>query len=275
LKERAIPPSSWQAVSDPFDTEIDFIAPEGEARLIVDVAGFEGPLDLLLTLARRQKVDLNEISISDLADQYLAFVEEARSSRLELAADYLVMAAWLTYLKSRLLLPKPAREGEPEAEMLAEELAARLRRLEIIRLAAKALMARPQLGLDVFARGAPEAMVTVTRPSIEATIHDLLTAYGARKKRLGTQILHVGTRLVWSLSEARAALERLVGGSAHWLPLDALIAALGLPPEARRTARASAFAASLELAREGRLELRQERAFGELEMRPGPALGPH
>jgi segregation and condensation protein A len=255
-------------VSDQFDINEEFEAPDEGQQLIIDVAGFEGPLDLLLVLARRQKVDLAEISISALADQYLAFIAAARLQRLELAADYLVMAAWLTYLKSRLLLPKSDKSDEPPAEELAEELATRLQRLEVIRLAARAIMARPQLGLDIFARGAPEAMITVTTPHYEATLHDLLTAYGDRKKRIQPQRLAVGERHVWSLADAREALERLVGRSLEWFPFDELITALALPPAARRTARASAFAASLELVREGRLDIRQEGPFSPIAMRP-------
>ncbi len=271
IENGAITVLSGQRVDDQFDIGEVFEAPEEGKQLIIDVAGFEGPLDLLLALARRQKVDLAEISISALADQYLAFVAEARLQRLELAADYLVMAAWLTYLKSRLLLPKPERSDEPPAELLAEELAARLRRLEVIRLAARAIMSRPQLGVDIFTRGAPEAMITVSRPSYEATLYDLLSAYGDRRKRNKDAHLVLGVRHVWSLTEARAALERLVGRSLDWLPLEALIASLALPPAARRTARASAFAASLELVKEGTLDVRQDSEFSPIELRPRPA----
>jgi segregation and condensation protein A len=254
-------------VSDTFYIGEVFEAPEEGQQLIVDVQGFEGPLDLLLALARKQKVDLAEISISALADQYLAFVNAARLQRLELAADYLVMAAWLTYLKSRLLLPKLGKPDEPPAELLAEELAARLQRLEVIRLAARAIMARPQLGVDVFARGAPEAMITVSRPSYDATLFDLLSAYADRKRHNASRRMTIGERHVWSLAEARAALERLIGRSVDWLPLDVMIDTLGLPAATRRTARASAFAASLELVKEGRADLRQDGAFTPIEMR--------
>jgi segregation and condensation protein A len=254
-------------VTDTFDIGEVFEAPEDGPQLIIDVAGFEGPLDLLLALARRQKVDLAEISISALADQYLAFISVARLQRLELAADYLVMAAWLTYLKSRLLLPKPEKDGEPPAEILAEELAARLQRLEVIRLAARAIMARPQLGVDVFGRGAPEAMITVSKMSYDAQLFDLLTAYADRRKQNASRHITIGERHVWSLAEARAALERLIGRSVEWFPLDAMLAALSLVPEARRTAKASAFAALLELVKEGRLDLRQDAAFSPIELR--------
>src|SRR3712207_1732308 len=155
----------------------------GEPTLHVDVDGFEGPLDLLLELARRQKVDLHRISILALAEQYLAFVEEARQMRLELAADYLVMAAWLAYLKSRLLLPEPPKGEEPSASDLATALALRLRRLEAIREAAKRLSERHQLGRDVFARGQPEPVQIRREPVWEASLYDLLSAYGRQRQK--------------------------------------------------------------------------------------------
>src|SRR5215510_1124149 len=155
---------------------------DGEAALVVDVEGYEGPLDLLLALARQQKVDLAKISILALADQYLTFIEAARKLRLELAADYLVMAAWLAFLKSRLLLPEPATADGPSAEDLANALAARLRRLEAIREAATRLMNGPQLGRDVFARGNPEQIAEIKHPQWTATLYDLLSAYAAQRQ---------------------------------------------------------------------------------------------
>ena len=171
----------------------------------VDVDGFEGPLDLLLELARRQKVDLAKISILELANQYLAFVEAARKVRLELAADYLVMAAWLAYLKSRLLLPDPPKAEAVEAADLAEELARRLRQLEEIRRAAEAMMNRAQLGRDVFARGAPEGLEDRPKIIYEASLYDLLSSYARQAQRHARAHVRMKPREVWSLSEARDA----------------------------------------------------------------------
>src|SRR5205823_7283575 len=166
-----------------FEADLAAERATGEPALVVDVEGFEGPLDLLLALARQQKVDLAKISVLALADQYLAFIEAARKFRLELAADYLVMAAWLAYLKSRLLLPETAPTDGPSAEQLATALANRLRRLEAIREAAKSLMTRPQLGRDIFARGAPERIAEIKHPRFTATLYDLLTAYSSQRQR--------------------------------------------------------------------------------------------
>ena len=158
---------------------------DGEPSLVVDVEGYEGPLDLLLTLARQQKVDLAKISILALADQYLKFIEEARKIRLELAADYLVMAAWLAFLKSRLLLPEPATPDGPSAEEMATALANRLRRLEAIREAANRLMNRPQFQRDIFPRGNPESIAEIRHPKFTATLFDLLSAYAAQRQQPG------------------------------------------------------------------------------------------
>ena len=184
---------------------------DGEPALVVDVEGFEGPLDLLLTLARQQKVDLAKISILALADQYLTFIEAARKIRLELAADYLVMAAWLAYLKSRLLLPEPPTPDGPSAEDMATALANRLRRLEAIREAANRLMNRPQFQRDIFPRGNPEPIAEIKHPKCTATLYDLLTAYAAQRQQRVLATVHLAKRTVWSLAEARASLERLVG----------------------------------------------------------------
>lgn len=238
-----------------------------EDGLVVDLDGFEGPLDLLLVLARNQKVDLARISILDLVDQYLAFVDRVRETRLDLAADHLVMAAWLTYLKSRLLLPKPPQDDEPSGEELAAQLAFRLRRLEAMRERAAALMARPRIGRDVFLRGCPEAMRTVTRPQWEASLYDLLSAYADFRQRTFVGEVRVGGRVVWSLVDAREILERLVGPIGDWVSLDRLIAP-HVAPETHATLIASTFAASLEMVREGRLELAQTGAFSPLMIRP-------
>lgn len=245
---------------------------EDEAQLVVDVAGFEGPLDLLLELARRQKVDLTKISILALTEQYLDFVAEARRLRLELAADYLVMAAWLAYLKSRLLLPDDKPSEEPEVAELAADLAARLARLEAIRTASRWLGGRERLGIDTFARGMPEPVVVHSEPVWQVSIHDFLTAYLHRRRHQALARVNIARRTVWSLQEARAALEKLVGHAIDWAPLDGFLAAYALAPDARRSARASAFAASLELAREGALDLRQDKTFAPLYVRKRAAL---
>jgi segregation and condensation protein A len=251
-----------------FDDDLPRASGEDEV-LRVDVDGFEGPLDLLLELARRQKVDLARISILALADQYLAFVEEARRGRLELAADYLVMAAWLAYLKSRLLLPEERRPaGEVSAEELAERLARRLRELETIRAAARDLLKRPLLGRDVFARGAPEALVVDVRPRFEATLHDLLSAYARQRRKHAQARVTIRRRFVWSLAEARDLLARLIGGTPDWTPVDAFLIRHACPPEQQRSLRASSLAALLEMAREGRVELRQAGTFAPIHLRP-------
>jgi len=238
-----------------------------EPALVIDVEGFEGPLDLLLTLARQQKVDLAKISILALADQYLAFIEEARKLRLELAADYLVMAAWLAYLKSRLLLPEPPEAEGLSAEEMATALAQRLRRLEAIRGVAEQLLGRPQLGREVFARGQPEPIAEIKRPQWSATLYDLLSAYANQRQKQARAHVHVPKRTVWSLAEAREALERLVGGALDWTPLDQYLVAYLVEPSHRATVLASSFAAALELVREGRLEVHQHAAFAPLYVR--------
>lgn len=238
-----------------------------EPSLMVDVEGFEGPLDLLLTLARQQKVDLAKISILALADQYLAFIEEARKMRLELAADYLVMAAWLAYLKSRLLLPEQHPAEGLSAEEMANALALRLRRLEAIRKFAEQLMNRPQLGRDVFERGQPEPIAEIKHPQWSATLYDLLSAYASRRQIQSRSVVRVAKRTVWSLAEAREALERLIGQSMDWTPLDQYLVAYLTDPAMHATVLASSFAAALEMIREGRLEAHQQGAFSPLYLR--------
>ncbi len=244
---------------------------DSEPALMIDVDGFEGPLDLLLALARTQKVDLTRISILALAEQYLSYVEEARSLRLELAADYLVMAAWLAYLKSRLLLPEAEGGDEPTGEELAAELAFRLRRLEAMREAANRLANRNRLGRDVFARGDPEPVEVIRRGEYTATLYDLLTAYAAMRQQNAVSVVHVRAREVWSLQDARDALTRMIGRIADWTPLDVLFTPYFSSPEMRRSVTASAFGASLELAREGRVELRQTEHFQPLYLRDRPS----
>jgi len=246
---------------------------ESEPRLLVDVDGFEGPLDLLLELARRQKVDLHRISVLALSEQYLVFIEEARQLRLELAADYLVMAAWLAYLKSRLLLPEPPKGEEPSASDLATALALRLQRLEAIREAAKRLGDREQLGRDVFARGAPEPVEIRKEPRYEATLYDLLSAYARQRQKQFNARVTLHKRQVWSLTEAREALERLIGNLAGWTSLDDYLMRYMVEPSMRPTVLASALSATLEMVREGQLLLRQDEAFAPLWVGP-PANRP-
>jgi segregation and condensation protein A len=248
--------------------------PDGERMLpgeglLVDVEGFEGPLDLLLALARTHKVDLARISMLALADQYLAFVAEARRLDLELAADYLVMAAWLAYLKSRLLLPRESDDAEePSGEELAARLAFRLRRLEAMRNAVAALMTRKRLGRDVFARGMPEAMRTIRDTTYSAQIYDLLKAYAEQRKRTIKQVHVVAARTVCSIKEARQRLEALLGERpGDWHELDVLIEQFLHATDVARSLLASSFGASLEMAREGLVELRQEGPFAPIYMR--------
>jgi segregation and condensation protein A len=242
--------------------------PDAEA-LVVAVQGFEGPLDLLLTLARGQKVDLLRISILELAEGYLGFVAEARRMRIELAADYLVMAAWLAFLKSRLLLPKPPADGGPSAEEMAARLAWRLQRLEAVRRAAARLMDQPQLGRDRFARGVTEGGKPVARTEWGATLPDLLKAYAGLRSRSAYQPLHMRRAPVLALEEAYARLREMLdlahdwGALAAFLPPDWMGA-----PERRRSAVASTFAATLEMARRGAVEIRQDAPFAPLWLRP-------
>jgi segregation and condensation protein A len=238
-----------------------------EPALVIDVEGFEGPLDLLLTLARQQKVDLAKISILALADQYLAFIEEARKLRLELAADYLVMAAWLAYLKSRLLLPEQHEPDGISAEDMATALAQRLRRLEAIRQVAEQLLGRPQLGRDVFGRGLPEPIADIKKPEWSATLYDLLSAYAVQRQKQARAYVRLPKRTVWSLAEAREAVERLIGLATDWCALDDYLIAYMVEPAHAATVRASSFAATLELVREGRVEMNQQKAFAPIYLR--------
>ena len=252
-----------------FETGLPSEPVDGEPSLVVDVEGYEGPLDLLLALARQQKVDLHKISILALANQYLVFIEEARRIRLELAADYLVMAAWLAFLKSRLLLPEPATPDGPSAEEMATALARRLRRLEAIREAANRLMTRPQLQRDIFPRGLGERIAEIRHPRYTATLYDLLSAYAKQRQSRVLASVHMARRTVWSLTEARASLERLIGSSeaADWGCLDDYLMSYVIDPSQRATVMASSFAAALELVREGTMDLSQKEAFAPLYFR--------
>ncbi len=244
-------------------------------QLVVDVEGFEGPLDLLLALARTQKVDLSRISIVTLVDQYIEFIRDAQQLRLEIAADYLVMAAWLAFLKSRLLLPREELAGEElTAEEAAQRLAFRLMRLDAMRRAAGELMNRNRLGHEVFARGWYESVETIRQTRHTAEIVDLLKAYADQRRRTIKVEHTVKARTVWSIKEARGRLERLVGAKlGHWVQLDMFLIEYLPTPEARRTVLASSFGASLEMAREGLVELRQDGAFAPLFVRKLDATG--
>lgn len=237
------------------------IAATGETSFVVDIEGFEGPLDLLLELARRQKIDLNKISVLALADQYIEFIEVARGLRLELAADYLVMAAWLAFLKSRHLLPRAPKDEQPAVEELAEALQFRLRRLEAIRAAAEALASRPRLGHEIFARGQPERIDAPDTPQWQASLFELLSAYAERRQKHVRVHITLKQRFVWSLAQARGELEKLAGRALDWTGLDPFLLAYCTTPDMRRTVRASALSASLEMAREGVISIRQDQAF--------------
>lgn len=240
-----------------------------EPALMIDVAGFEGPLDLLLHLARTQKLDIAKISVLALAEQYIGFVESARRVRIELAADYLVMAAWLAFLKSKLLLPAQAKDDGPSGEELAETLAYRLKRLEAIRNAAEQLLNRPQLGRDFFMRGAPEHIPHQNISNVDANLYDLLSAYASMRQREAITQVTIEKRQVWSLVEARELLTAILGDIDDWTDIDQYLLQYIPEPALRVTAIASAFAASLELVREGVLEIRQDGAFGKIYMRKG------
>ncbi|MDN2564818.1 segregation/condensation protein A [Aquibium sp. A9E412] len=238
-----------------------------DPALTVDVDGFEGPLDLLLHLARTQKVDLARISVLALAEQYLGFIERLRAMRLELAADYLVMAAWLAYLKSKLLIPKQPQDDGQSGEEMAAVLQFRLKRLEAMRDAAARLVNRNRLGRDVFARGMPETVAVDRRQDYTASLYDLLTAYAAQRQRRAVTNVRIEKRGVWSLKEARDILVRLVGALDDWTALDRFLLRYLAEEGRRSTVLASSFAASLELVREGAIEIRQDQPFAPLYMR--------
>jgi segregation and condensation protein A len=255
-------------MTDEIDTFEPFEAAAAaeEEALVVTVDGFEGPLDLLLTLARNQKVDIAKISILKLADQYLEFVEHAKKMNLELAADYLVMAAWLAYLKSRLILPQPETEnGDPTAEEMAARLRWRLQRLEVMREAAARLMAGDRLGREIFARGMPEPINIVKLRTYKDTLFDLLTAYaGERIKKLRGKSYQLKATPVMLIEEARARLERILGEIPDWSTLSSVIPFDWSGGPRRRSALASTLVACLEFARDGRIELRQMAPFDEV-----------
>lgn len=257
-------PKAEVPMDDLWQAEAALIIPpesDEDLTLHVDVQGFEGPMDLLLHLARNQKVDLTQISVLALAEQYLKFIELARDRKLELAADYLVMAAWLAYLKSRLLIPKVKDEDGETGEQLASVLQFRLKRLEAMRDAAGKLVNRDRLGRDVFARGMPETVLVEKTSLYSASLYDLLTAYASQRQRQAVSHVQIAKRTVWSLKEARVLLVRMVGELRDWVALDVFLLDYIARPEDRASAIASSFAASLELVREGRMQLRQNAAF--------------
>lgn len=248
----------------------DDAAPAGksDAEFILDLEGYEGPIDALLQLARDQKVDLTRISILALADQYLAFVARARRLRLEFAADYLVMAAWLAYLKSRLLLPEPSGDDEPSGAEMAAALRFQLQRLQAFQDAGGRLMARPRLGRDVFARGEPVALKVVSHTAYDASLYDLLSAYGdIRGRSSDDPHLLIDANELYSVDDALGRMRRLLGAGPGWRTLTSF-----LPPEQRgglhwRSAVASTLAAALEMSRQGRVEVRQDGPFNPIYVR--------
>lgn len=247
------------------------LAPEPDS-LIVDLGAYEGPLDVLLALAREQKVDLTRLSILALADQYLAFVERVKRQRLEIAADYLVMAAWLAFLKSRLLLPAPPEtpKAEPSAVEMAEALAFQLRRLDAMRAAGDRMMALPQFGRQVFGRGDPEGLRVVRKPVYAVAYYDLLKAYGDLRARKESRVLTIAATELHSMEAALDRLATMLGRMPDWTTLQAFLPSSLGGGVVGRSGIAATFAASLELVRTGRLQIRQEQNFGPIYVRRAP-----
>ena len=265
-------------MSDDFQEDMKFSAADNAADdgegLLLDIDGYEGPLHLLLELARKQKVDLARISILELAEQYIAFIKNAQDLRIELAADYLVMASWLAYLKSRLILPKEGEEDlMPEADELAAHLAFRLQRLEAMRFAAKGLFRLPQTGQAIYKRGMPEGLRSWTTPLYGAEIFDILQAYGNSRSRVAVRNHKVHKPLILSLEDARVRLKRALGGISlsedEWVALEKLLPTDDQLKEAIPAAsvKASSLLAGLELAKEGEVLLRQTGAFAPIYVR--------
>jgi segregation and condensation protein A len=239
--------------------------------LIVDVDGFEGPLDLLLALSRTQKVDLRRVSVLQLAEQYLGFIASARSLRIELAADYLVMAAWLAYLKSRLLLPPDPSDEGPSGEELAAHLAFQLERLEAMREASARLMGRDQKGRDFFVRGVPEDVTLHRRITYSATLLDLMQAYARTRTRDEFRPYAMDRDNIYTMDQALDRLRGLIGFAGDWAALESFLPeGWNLDPTRRRSATAATFAATLELAKTGRIEIRQGETFAPIQIRRRP-----
>ena len=258
-------------MTDAFQPNLDFTAAEQvdeREAFVVDLEGYEGPLHVLLALARTQKVDLLKLSITKLAEQYLAFVHEARRRNFSLAADYLVMASWLAYLKSRLLLPRTDKKGdEPPAEEMAAALAFRLQKLEAMRKAVEAITARPRLKRDVFTRGDPEAIMVVPSDQIDASLYELMAAYVTQRRREGQRQYNPGQRVeAFGLEAARDWLRDVLPRLEQWTPLEQVAPVRSGPAEGPSQASftASTLSASLELVKEGAMDVKQAEAFADL-----------
>ena len=261
------PDSPQRADQEPFEAAQPDYQAAIEDSLVLNLDGFEGPIDVLLTLARTHKVDITKISILGLAEQYLAFIQRAHALRLEIAADYLVMAAWLAYLKSRLLLPSTDDEDEPTGAELAARLAFQLQRLEAMRKAAGEVMERPQLGQDFYARGEPDPMIVDTTTDFSATLYDLLTMYAGIRERQGASTLQISPARLYSMDDALERLGKLLGHAPDWTTLSRFLPE-GIGDDLMmRSAIASTFAASLELARQGKLQLNQSQTFAPIYVR--------
>jgi segregation and condensation protein A len=247
-------------LADPFEEQQEEQA-DGQ-RLVVDVDGYEGPIDVLLALAREQKVDLKKISILALVEQYLIFIQAAKRVRLELAADYLVMAAWLAYLKSRLLLPEPPADDEPSGEQLAEALAFQLQRLAAMQQVAAQLMGRPRLGRDTFPRGETIDVRVRRRNVFEVTLYELLSAYGDYKAREETQVLHIAPTELHAVEDAMRRLEAMLGHMVDWQSMTTFLPTMLKPGIVTRSAIAATLIASLEMAKSGLIEIKQTEPFG-------------
>ena len=264
-------PHSEASGAEVVPLRLEAVSGEDDA-LIVALDGYGGPLDVLLTLARQQKVDLTKLSMLDLAEQYLAFIDRARSLKLEIAADYLVMAAWLAYLKSRLLLPEPPADEGPSGEEMAALLAFRLRKLEAMREAARKLLARARLGFDVFARGAGEGVEVVKTPVFEAALYDLLKSYAEyRARATRADSFRIEASEHYALEDAYQWLGKIVGATPEWETLARFLPAGLVSPVRRRSAVASSLAASLELVKQGKIQIKQLEPFGPIYLRSAPS----
>lgn len=261
------PDSPERNDQDPFEADQPDYQVAIDDSLVLDLDGFEGPIDILLTLARTHKVDLTKISILVLAEQYLAFIQRAHDLRLEVAADFLVMAAWLAYLKSRLLLPSTEDEDEPTGAELAARLAFQLQRLEAMRKAAVEIIDRPRLGQDFYARGEPDPLIVDTTTEFNATLYDLLTMYAAIRERQGAATLQISPMKLYSMDDALERLGKLLGHVPDWTTLSQFLPD-GIGDDLMmRSAVASTFAASLELVRQGKLQLNQSQTFAPIYLR--------
>jgi len=260
------------APPDDFEMEERPVA-SNDGELVVDLEGYEGPIDMLLVLARQQKVDLLNISILQLAEQYLKFIEEARRLRLEIAADYLVMAAWLAYLKSRLLLPPDEEDDEPSGPEMAEALAFQLQRLEAMQEAGAKVMELPRLGRDVFPRGSPEGVQVIRTPVYDLSLYELLRAYGDQQSNGPSGPLEIAVTEIFSVDDALERLGKLLGKIPDWTTLQGFLPESIKDGVVFRSAVASTFAASLELAKSGRLELRQSGVFDPIYVRSRAETG--